>query len=72
MRREAIEAVWRGMKAKTRRALFRAIIAPRVVSPWLTIPGTALAFDIPVGEAFRPRTAVLPWFPGTVVLLAAC
>jgi hypothetical protein len=59
------------MKTKTRRALFWAIIAVGVVSPWLTILGTALAFELPIAAAFRPVTAVLPWFPITVFFIAA-
>jgi WD40 repeat protein len=59
------------MKTKTRRVLFWAIIALGLVSPWLAILASALAFDIPLAEAFHPLTAVLPLFPVTVVLIAA-
>jgi hypothetical protein len=59
------------MKAKTRHALFWAIIALGLVLPWLAIVGSALAFDVPLAVAFHPLTAVLPLFPVTVVLVAA-
>lgn len=59
------------MKTKTRRALFWAIIALGFILPWVAILGFSLPFDVPLAEALRPLTAVLPMFPVTVVLIAA-
>ena len=59
------------MKTKTRRVLFWAIIALGFVLPWVAILGFSLPFDVPLAEALRPLTAVLPLFPVTVVLIAA-
>jgi hypothetical protein len=59
------------MKTQTRRALFWATVALGGVLPWLTILVSALAFDTPLGDAFHPLTDVLPFFPVTVLLIAA-